>query len=76
MSLGFPNLNINQILIPLTINPMTEMAPLTPYPNNIPNIDSNTSLNEYKVILILIIINKNANMGNTNMELEYPIRTR
>ena len=55
LSLGFPNLNIN---------PMTELAPLTPYPKNVPNIDSNTSLKES---------NNNTNItNNTNTELEYP----
>ena len=42
LSLGFPNLNINPTPIPLNTNPMTELAPLTPYPKNVPNIDSNT----------------------------------
>ena len=46
ISLGFPNLNINPTPVPLTTSPMTELAPLTPYPKNIPTIDSNTSLNE------------------------------
>ena len=64
LSLGFPNLNINPTLIPLNTNPMTELAPLTPYPKNVPNIDSNTSLKES---------NNNTNItNNTNTELEYP----
>ena len=46
ISLGFPNLNINPTPLPLTTNPITELAPLTPYPKNIPTLDSNTSLNE------------------------------
>ena len=46
ISLGFPNLNINPTPLPLTTNPLTELAPLTPYPKNIPTLDSNTSLNE------------------------------
>lgn len=46
ISLGFPNLNINPTPSPLTTNPLTELAPLTPYPKNIPTLDSNTSLNE------------------------------
>lgn len=45
ISLGFPNLNINPTPLPLTTNPLTELAPLTPYPKNIPTLDSNTSLN-------------------------------
>ena len=45
ISLGFPNLNINPTPLPLTTNPITELAPLTPYPKNIPTLDSNTSLN-------------------------------
>lgn len=73
MSLGFPNSNINQNLMPLNINQPTQMAPLTPYPNTIPNIDSNIPLNEYTGNFDS---NKefkgNANMGNTNMELEFP----
>ena len=68
MSLGFPNSNINQNLMPLNINQPTQMAPLTPYPNTIPNIDSNIPLNEYTGNFDS---NKefkgNANMGNTNM---------
>lgn len=64
LSLGFPNLNINPTPIPLNTNPMTELAPLTPYPKNVPNIDSNTSLKES---------NNNTNItNNTNTELEYP----
>lgn len=46
ISLGFPNLNINPTPLPLTTNPITELAPLTPYPKNIPTLDSNTSLNK------------------------------
>lgn len=46
ISMGFPNLNINPTPLPLTTNPATELAPLTPYPKNIPTIDSNTSLND------------------------------
>ncbi|WP_195987343.1 hypothetical protein [Clostridium sp. D53t1_180928_C8] len=64
LSLGFPNLNINPTPIPLNTNPMTEIAPLTPYPKNVPNIDSNTSLKES---------NNNTNIiNNNNTELEYP----
>ena len=64
LSLGFPNLNINPTPIPLNTNPMTELPPLTPYPKNVPNIDSNTSLKES---------NNNTNItNNTNTELEYP----
>lgn len=46
ISMGFPNLNINPTPLPLNMNPITELAPLTPYPKNIPTIDSNTSLNK------------------------------
>lgn len=64
LSLGFPNLNINPTPIPLNTNPITEIAPLTPYPKNVPNIDSNTSLKES---------NNNTNIiNNNNTELEYP----
>ena len=55
ISLGFPNLNINPNPMPLNITTIPEMAPLTPYPKNIPNIDLNTSLN-----------NNNNNTNNTN----------
>lgn len=72
ISLGFPNLNINPTPLPLTTNPITELAPLTPYPKNIPTLDSNTSLNES--------ISNEANTNNTymnpnsnaNIDLEYP----
>lgn len=66
ISLGFPNLNINPTPMPLTTNPMIELAPLTPYPKNIPTIDSNESLNTK---------NNNINTNNTNNTttgLEYP----
>ncbi|WP_297992810.1 hypothetical protein [uncultured Clostridium sp.] len=46
ISLGFPNLNINPTPMPLNENPIVELAPLTPYPKNIPTIDSATSLNQ------------------------------
>lgn len=46
ISLGFPNLNINPTPMPLKENQIVELAPLTPYPKNIPTIDSTTSLNQ------------------------------
>lgn len=46
ISLGFPDLNINPTPMPLNENPIVELAPLTPYPKNIPTIDSATSLNQ------------------------------
>lgn len=46
ISLCFPNLNINPTPMPLNENPIVELAPLTPYPKNIPTIDSATSLNQ------------------------------
>lgn len=63
LSLGFPNLNINPTPIPLNTTPLTEMAPLTPYPKNIPTIDSNTPIKES---------NNNTTITNNNTELEYP----
>ncbi|WP_370772432.1 hypothetical protein [Clostridium sp.] len=64
ISLGFPNLNINPTPMPLTTNPVIELAPLTPYPKNIPTIDSNESLNtknnnintNNKIIALILII--------------------
>lgn len=75
ISLGFPNLNSNPTPLPLTTNPITESVPLTPYPKNIPTLDSNTSLNgninsttntnDYN--------NKYINPNNyNNINLEYP----
>lgn len=85
ISLGFPNLNINPTPLPLTTNPLTELAPLTPYPKNIPTLDSNTSLNEninnttntndYKSNYINHNNNNNSNnnnMNSNNISLEYP----
>lgn len=73
VSLGFPNLNINENQVPLNINQSTQMAPLTPYPNTIPNMDSNTSFNGYtdNSSSNNQFNNKN-NMNTTPMELEYP----
>lgn len=85
ISLGFPNLNINPTPLPLTTNPLTELAPLTPYPKNIPTLDSNTSLNEninnttnandYNSNYINHNNNNNSNnnnMNSNNISLEYP----
>ena len=66
ISLGFPNLNINPTPVPLTTSPMTELAPLTPYPKNIPTIDSNTSLNEKSTT------KNNTTNNNYTTGLEYP----
>ena len=81
ISLGFPNLNINPTPVPLTTNPMTELAPLTPYPKNIPTLDSSTSLNknsnnttntnDYNNNNNNNYMNPN-NYNNTNIDLEYP----
>lgn len=54
ISFGFPNLNINPSPIPLNTQQPIDMAPLTPYPQNIPDINKNTSLN------------KNTNIPNNN----------
>ena len=67
ISMGFPNLNINPTPLPLTTNPITELAPLTPYPKNIPTIDSNTSFNNTNNQF-----NNNVNKNNIGSELEYP----
>ena len=67
ISIGFPNLNINPTPLPLTTNPITELAPLTPYPKNIPTIDSNTSFNNTNNQF-----NNNVNKNNIGSELEYP----
>lgn len=79
ISLGFPNLNINPNPMPLNITTMPEMAPLTPYPKNIPNIDLNTSLNNdnnnVKTPGINTNTNTNTNLFNPNTNatgLEYP----
>lgn len=86
ISLGFPNLNINPTPVPLTTNPITELAPLTPYPKNIATLDSNTSLNknisnttninDYNNKYINSHNNNNYmnpnNYNNTNIDLEYP----
>lgn len=88
ISLGFPNLNINPTPLPLTTNPITELAPLTPYPKNIPTLDSNTSLNknisnttntnDYNNNYTNSYNNNNNNYmnpnnyNNTNLDLEYP----
>lgn len=77
ISLGFPNLNINPNPMPLNITTMPEMAPLTPYPKNIPNIDLNTSLNNdnNNVKTPGINTNTNTNLFNPNTNatgLEYP----
>ena len=45
---------------------MTELAPLTPYPKNIPTIDSNTSLNEKSTT------KNNTTNNNYTTGLEYP----
>ncbi|WP_133015608.1 hypothetical protein [Clostridium cuniculi] len=82
ISLGFPNLNINPTPVPLTTNPITELAPLTPYPKNIPTLDSNTSLNKNSNNTTNTndynnnnnnnnYMNPN-NYNNTNIDLEYP----
>ena len=67
ISMDFPNLNINPTPLPLTTNPITELAPLTPYPKNIPTIDSNTSFNNTNNQF-----NNNVNKNNIGSELEYP----
>ena len=75
ISLGFPNLNINPTPMPLTTNPMIELAPLTPYPKNIPTIDSNESLNTKNNNINTNNKNNNINTNNTNNTttgLEYP----
>lgn len=75
ISLGFPNLNINPTPMPLTTNPMIELAPLTPYPKNIPTIDSNESLNTKNNNINTNNKNNNTNTNNTNNTttgLEYP----
>lgn len=86
ISLGFPNLNINPTPLPLTTNPITELAPLTPYPKNIPTLDSNTSLNknisnttntnDYNNNYTNSYNNNNNNYMNpnnyNNLDLEYP----
>ena len=75
ISLGFPNLNINPTPMPLTTNPMIELAPLTPYPKNIPTIDSNESLNTKNNNINTNNTNNNTNTNNTNNTttgLEYP----
>ena len=84
ISLGFPNLNINPTPMPLTTNPMIELAPLTPYPKNIPTIDSNESLNTKNNNIntnnknnSINTNNKNNNINtnntnNTTTGLEYP----
>lgn len=84
ISLGFPNLNINPTPMPLTTNPMIELAPLTPYPKNIPTIDSNESLNTKNNNIntnnknnSINTNNKNNNINtnntnNTTTDLEYP----
>ena len=66
ISLGFPNLNINPTPMPLTTNPMIELAPLTPYPKNIPTIDSNESLNTKNNNINTNNKNNNINTNNTN----------
>ena len=78
ISLGFPNLNINPTPVPLTTNPMTELAPLTPYHKNIPTLDSSTSLNKNSNNTTNTndynnnnYMNPN-NYNNTNIDLEYP----
>lgn len=81
ISLGFPNLNINPTPLPLTTNPITELAPLTPYPNNIPTLDSNTALNgnisnttntnDYNNNYTNPNNNNNY-MNSNNINLEYP----
>ena len=72
ISLGFPNLNINPTPVPLTTNPMVELAPLTPYPKNIPTMDSNTSLNK-KSNNTNNQSNNNTTINNSNTTgLEYP----
>lgn len=70
ISLGFPNLNINPSPMPLNFTTPTEMAPLTPYPNSIPNIDTTTPLNGSSS-------NNTPSSGNTSSNntpsgLEYP----
>lgn len=74
ISLGFPNLNINPSPMPLNTSHTPEIAPLTPYPKNIPNIDSNNDNANSK-------ISATPNNSNTNnlfdvnpdsIELEYP----
>ncbi len=84
ISLGFPNLNINPTPMPLTTNPVIELAPLTPYPKNIPTIDSNESLNTKNNNIntnnknnSINTNNKNNNINtnntnNTTTGLEYP----
>ena len=66
ISLGFPNLNINPTPMPLTTNPMIELAPLTPYPKNIPTIDSNESLNTKNNNINTNNKNNSINTNNTN----------
>lgn len=71
ISLGFPNLNINPNPMPLNTTPNTEISPLTPYPKDIPNIDSNIDNTNSKISGTT----NNNNLFNKNsdsIELEYP----
>ena len=60
ISLGFPSLSINPSPLPLSNTPYIQQAPLTPYPNSIPNLSS-TNSGTVK-----------SNLGNTNQDLEFP----
>lgn len=72
VSLDNPNLNINPTPMPLNVNPITKMAPLTPYPINIPTMDSNTSLNQTPGSNMSPSISNSNLSSNSNMGLEYP----
>lgn len=79
MSLGFSNLNATPIPLDLVGSTTSVIAPLTPYPKNIPNIDLNTSLNNdnnnVKTPGINTNTNTNTNLFNPNTNatgLEYP----
>lgn len=72
ISLGFPNLNINPNPIPLNNIPNPEMAPLTPYPKNIPNIYSNDDNTSSKISGTTNNANNSFNTNSDSIELEYP----
>lgn len=72
ISLGFPNLNINPNPIPLNTTHTPEMAPLTPYPKNIPNIYSNNDNNNSKIYESNDANNNLFNKNSESTELEYP----
>lgn len=72
ISLGFPNLNINPNPIPLNNIPNPEMAPLAPYPKNIPNIYSNDDNTSSKISGTTNNTNNSFNTNSDSIELEYP----